>query len=179
MNAKKKKLVRIIKMDKNKARLILYYSYESYKNLMLMVSAVKKIEKEVEHLPIKKETILKIAGKIAHGVHFELYKQFDEFKDELDYLEEIRKKNEMKLIKDVNTETFIYLSLIAFKKLGGTLIPDFFDEKNVDDLESEIKQVILEESEKIIKEIINPLLKTYPDIKEEIDLSFSKFIKFI
>lgn len=166
-------------MNKSKARLIFYYSYESFKILMLMVSAVKKLDDKGEELPVKKETILYIAGKIVDGIHFRLYEQFDELREELDYLEEIRKRKEKELVADINIETFAYLSVVAFKKLGGVLVPDFLDKKSNSKLELELREVVIEQSEKIIKEIISPLMKKYPNIKEEMDLAINRYIKFI
>ncbi len=159
-------------MNDKKARFIVYFSYEAYR--MMMLAATRFEEIETSNLPVEKKTILILAGHISYEILYPLYKKYPKIKDEMDYLENVlQQDNNEKNGQELTIKTIAFLVAGAFSKLGGTMIPHFFSE-NDDMFETEIKQAIIDQSERIIVDILNPIFVEYPDIKQEVNLLFNQ-----
>lgn len=174
MNVKKKKCVKDNKMDKDKATIIAYSSHKSYIKLMFLTSLlVVENDDALEYRMIKelKEHLLLISARISYEVLYPIYNEFPEIKKDIELLETalpFSRNQKSKSLKKIDTEEkariVIYLTTSAFNDLAGRLIPHVILAN-----ENEIAQVIVEQSKKIILNILTPLFKQFPNFKNELD----------
>ncbi len=75
----------------------------------------------------------------------------------------------------------VYSATSAFNKLGGNLVPRVVsnkDEQNQSSkskLEIEVTDAIIRESRNIILQILEPIFKEYPELKEEFNTMHEEF----
>jgi len=158
-----------IKMDESKAKLIACSSYKANKKLIFLSSLFSTNNKE----PIIKElknNLLLISVRISYEILHPIYNEFPDIKKDIELLETILslKYVKTKTLKKIDTENeariIIYLAISAFNDLAGHLIP-----KIISINENEIAQVIAEQSKNIILNILTPLFKEFPNLKNELD----------
>jgi len=160
-------------MDRDKAKIIAYSSHKAYIKLMFLTSLLVVEDDVLEYTIIKelKKDLLSTSARISYEVLYPIYNEFPEIKTDIELLETavpFARNQKTKILKNIDTEEeariFIYLSTSAFNDLAGRLIPHVISTN-----ENEIAEVIVEQSKKIILNILTPLFKKFPNFKNELD----------
>jgi len=168
--------------SKQKQKIIAYSAYSCYQKLMFIASVFSFDEEySVDFLVRKlKKDILEISARISYEILYQIWKESPEIENDTKLIFEnlkIAKNNNIKKIKKIDSiekaRIIIYLITSAYNDLGGKLVPDIV---TVD--ESRISKVIIEQSKNIIINLLTPLFKEFPELKNESDKIYNSFGAF-